>query len=113
MLMNGEGIEPNPSHAVVWFRRALAQGNRQAIVNFTEYDLSPLFTDEPRLVKVLQNGLRNAGVTQTPQSGQLDEPTLASLAAMKRNANIEAKGITLQVMDRLGIVAEVFSGASR
>jgi len=113
MLMNGEGTDVDMVEAIVWLKRAYAQGNRQAVVNFTEYDVSDLFREIPRIAVVLQRALRKASPTRSAlASGRLDESTLAAVDEMKRHAGIRSQGITLELLDRLGIVAEVFNRAA-
>lgn len=113
MLLNGDGVQPDPAEAARWFRRSFEQGNRQALVNYTEHDLMPIFGDLPRPVTALQKGLRRAGQPQTLLSGKIDAQTLTAIDNYKRSQNIGAKGVTLQMLDQLGIVAEVFRGGSR
>ena len=110
MLMNGEGTDVDMVEAIAWLKRAYAQGNRQAVVNFTEYDVSDLFREIPRIAVVLQRALRKAAPARPAlASGRLDEATLAAVDETKRQAGIRSQGITLELLDRLGIVAEVFN----
>jgi TPR repeat protein len=106
-LMEGMGGEIDMKQGLLWLRRAYEQGNRQAMINYAEYDLTPLFERTDR-VKVLQDALRKSGASNVPDSGVLDEPTKAALAAYKRAASLDGDRITFQVLDRLGIVEVLF-----
>ncbi len=106
-LMEGLGGEIDMKEGLVWVRRAFEQGNRQAMVNYAEYDLSPAFERSDR-VTILQASLRKAGSEDVPDSGAMDAATMAALTAYKRANGIQGERITFQVLDRLGIVAELF-----
>jgi TPR repeat protein len=106
-LMEGLGGEIDMKQGLHWLRRAYEQGNRQAMVNYAEYDLSPAFERSDR-VKILQDALRKSGASNVPDSGVLDEATLSALHAYMRTAGIEGRRITFQVLDRLGIVEVLF-----
>lgn len=109
MLINGDGTAADMAEAIVWLKRAYAQGNRQAIVNFTEDDHSSLFHEFPRIAGVLQRALRKSSPARALSSGRLDEATLAAVDETKRQAGIRTQGISFQLLDHLGIVAEVFN----
>lgn len=106
-LMEGLDGVINMKQGLVWLRRAYEQGNRQAMINYAQYDLSPAFADSNR-AKILQAGLRKSGVRDVPNSGSMDEATIAALQTFKRTSGIEGEWITFQVLDRLGIVEELF-----
>lgn len=109
MLIHGEGTNADMAEAVVWLKRAYAQGNRQAAITFTEDDVTFLFREFPRLAPVLQRALRSAGAPRVLASGRIDEATLAAVEETKRQAGIRSQGISLQLLDRLGIMSEVFN----
>lgn len=112
LLMNGEGIEPDPAEAVGWLRQAFNQGNPQATVNYTEHDLTPHFDELPRLVRVLKAALTREGYTVPARFDRLDSGTVGALDAYKLREGIRSKGISFQVLDRLGIVGDVFRGGN-
>jgi tetratricopeptide (TPR) repeat protein len=105
-LMEGLGGEINMKEGLQWLRRAYEQGNRQAMINYAEYDLSPIFERSDR-VKVLQDALRKAGHS-APDNGVMDEATKAALQSFVGASGIEGQRITFQVLERLGIVETLF-----
>lgn len=111
-LLNGDGTTADITESLVWLKRAYAQGNRHAISAYTEYDLTFVFRENPRTVPVLQAALRRQGATRSAGSGRLDEATLVALDEAKRLTGARTTGISLQLLERLGIVTEVFWRAS-
>ncbi len=108
-LMAGIGTKPDMKEAMHWLRRSLDQGNRQALVTYTENpDLTPEFAGEPWRIKILQRALRDAGYVDVPDNGALDEETMQSLDEFMSDVRSSSKAITLQVLDRLNIADEVF-----
>jgi tetratricopeptide (TPR) repeat protein len=106
-LMEGLGGEIDMREGLHWVRRAYEQGNRQAMINYAEYDLSPVFDRQDRVV-ILQEALRNNGAPETPASGVLDDATRTALAGYMQANGLEGQRITFQVLDRLAIVERLF-----
>jgi TPR repeat protein len=106
--MEGTGVTPDMTEGVAWLRRAFEQGNRQALVTYTELDLTDIFTDRPDRVSMLQTALSEAGFVDVGQSQQLDDATMTALEDYKSGLKIAGKAITFQVLDRLGIVEKLF-----
>ncbi|MCC7252846.1 caspase family protein [Hyphomicrobium sp.] len=106
-LMEGLGGEIDMKTGLHWVRLAYERGNRQAMINYAEYDLSPVFQRSDR-VKILQDALRKAGIGGVPDSGVMDDATNAALASYKTATGLEGQRITFQVLDRLEIVDVLF-----
>jgi tetratricopeptide (TPR) repeat protein len=106
--MEGTGVAPDMEEGVSWLRKAFEQGNRQALITYTELDLSRAFDNKPWRVKLLQKALRDAGETGVPDTDVIDDPTSTSLGNFISSQGIEGKAITFQVLDRLGIVEAMF-----
>ncbi len=93
---------------VHWLRRSFEQGNRKALVSYVELDLAPNFDEKPWRVKILQKALRDAGYVDVTESGEMDEETVASVDELKTSFGVQGKGITIQLLDRLGIIEALF-----
>lgn len=106
--LEGTGVAADIKEGVFWIRKAFEQGNRQALVTYTELDLAKAFDNKPWRVKILQKALRDAGYIDVPDSGDMDEETRDSLDEFMSGLGIEGKAITFQVLDRLGIVEAMF-----
>lgn len=106
--MEGTGTPYDMKTGIFWLRKAFEQGNRQALVSYTELDLTPNFEERPERVKILQKALRDAGQTGVMQTGAMDDETLGALEGLRAKVNPGSKGITLQLLDSLGIVATLF-----
>jgi TPR repeat protein len=106
--MEGTGTPYNMKEGVYWLRRSFEQGNRQALVSYTELDLTQIFDEKPWRVKILQNALRKAGYAGVTDSGEMDEETRGALEKLMRTYSLESKAITFQLLDRLAIVEQLF-----
>ena len=107
MYLQGEGVDPDPKEAMLWMRKAFAQGNRQAVVNYADTDMVGLFSDSKENTKHLQRALTRAGYYKRRESGVLDNQTKSALAAYKLSKGFRGTGITFQVMDALDITSLV------
>jgi TPR repeat protein len=103
MYMSGDGIDPDFGKAMFWLRKAFAQGNRQAIVNYTSTDMSELFSEDRERTLQLQRALKRLGLYHAAESGLFDNATKEALSAFKTGKDIRNEGITFQVMDALEI----------
>ncbi len=106
--MEGTGVAPDMKEGVSWLRKAFDQGNRQALITYTELDLSRAFDNKPWRVKLLQKALRDAGDASVPDTDAIDDATSTALGTFISGQGIEGKAITFQVLDRLGIVEAMF-----
>jgi hypothetical protein len=111
LLLEGRGTVADVKEALVWFRRAYAQGNRQAIVNFTGYDLAGDLKGRQTKILALQRALQKAGAPETPLTGLLDKATLDAADAVKRRAKFTGTGITFQLVDHLDLTEALFKSA--
>lgn len=106
-LMEGLAGEIDMKTGLAWLRKAYEQGNRQALINYAAYDLSPFF-DRPNRVRALQAALRAGVANDLPDTGLMDDATKLALDTYKRQAGIEAPGINFQILDRLDLVETLF-----
>ncbi len=106
--MEGIGVKPNMTDGIGWLRRAYEQGNRQALVTYTELDLTEVFDGRAERIKTLQEALRKAGYVDVPDSGQLDDETTSSIEEFKSGLKLDGKSITFQMLDRLNIIEKLF-----
>ena len=106
--MEGTGVAADMKEGVEWLRRSFEQGNRQALVTYTELDLSRAFDNKPWRVRLLQKALREAGETSFADSDAMDDATSTALGNFIAAQGIEGKVITFQVLDRLGIIEAMF-----
>lgn len=106
-LLSGRNSPADFKEGVKWLQRASEQGNAQARVNYTEYDMTPLF--RARLVALaLQKALTEAGIASVPQTGLIDEGTLDAVASYRAREHLPGEGISLQMIVKLGLVDPVF-----
>jgi tetratricopeptide (TPR) repeat protein len=108
LLLEGRGATADVKEALVWFRRAYAQGNRQAIVNFTGYNLTRDLTGRPAKILALQKALQKVGAAGTPLSAVMDKATLDAVDTVKRQAKFVGTGITFQLIDHLDLADAIF-----
>ncbi len=114
MLIRGEGTGIDLKEAMVWWRRAYAQGLRQAAIEYTETDLAEIFAGNaahppsPRMTAALQTALKRTGAATLPVSRTFDDPTRAALAAFKAKEGLPGPGVSWQVIDRLAAIDEIF-----
>lgn len=106
--LEGTGVRPDMTEGATWLRKAFEQGNRQALVTYTELDLAKIFDNKPWRVKILQKALKDAGFVDVAENGTMDEETRASLDEFMSGIKPDSKAITFQVLDRLKIVEPLF-----
>ena len=106
--MEGTGVAADMAEGVAWLRKSFEQGNRQALITYTELDLSRAFDNKPWRVKILQQALRDAGDASVQDSDAMDDATSTALSSFIAAQGIENKTITFQVLDRLGIIEAMF-----
>jgi TPR repeat protein len=107
MYLNGEGVEPDFVEAMIWMRKAYAQGNRQASINYAGTDMSLIFEGSAERIAHLQSALARAGFLAKAPSGSLDEATQDALSRFKASKGLRGTGVTFQDMDALGITEAV------
>jgi TPR repeat protein len=106
-LLSGRSAALDHKEGVMWLRKASEQGNPQARVNYTEYDMAPIFA-APKVVLALQQALARTGFSDLPETGKLDGATMSALSAYKIREGLPAVGISLQVIVKLGLIDAVF-----
>lgn len=113
MLIMGEGIPRDIREGLVWTKRAMAQGNRQAIVTYRELDLEDLFARAPHRTSALQTALAEKSGTAVAGTGALDPSTLTAIEAFRNAKKLAGSGITFELIDALGIADDVFKREAR
>jgi len=105
LYLFGRGVPLDFKRGVELLRAAAAQNNPNARINYQEQDFSTLFRDHRARTAIVQNALVEKGFL-APQdvSGNWGAPTDAALEAFKRAAQLPEKGLTLRMIDKLGIV---------
>jgi hypothetical protein len=105
LYLKGEGTARNFALGVRFIREAADQNNRQAIVSYTKTDFTSLFDNSPNRAALLEQALLGKGYLK---SNAVEEKWTAALSeaieAFKSENNLTEKGITLRVLDRLGVV---------
>lgn len=107
MYMSADGIAPDFGQAMFWMRKAYAQGNRQAAINYADTDMSEIFSVSKERTVELQRALKRLGYFSREESGVLDDATKQALSAFKGSRDIRGHGITFQIMDELAITQTV------
>lgn len=87
-------------------RGAASRNNRQAIINYAEQDFRVIFNDSPERVKLVEQSLIGRGFLQSAHASDTWTPNLdAALDAFKRSQRLDDEKVTLQVLDRLDVIA--------
>jgi tetratricopeptide (TPR) repeat protein len=108
MYLNGRGVAPDIAQGVSLLRAAAAKGNADAIANYQEADYSTLFEDSPDRARILETALRDAGFLKPEDvTGMFGPPARQAVEVYKQKAGLSDPGITLRVIDRLGIAAKL------
>lgn len=108
LYLFGRGVPLDFKRGVELLRAAAVQNNSNAKINYQGQDFSTLFRDHRARGAIVQNALVAKGFL-TPQdaNGTWGTATDAALDAFKRSAQLPDKGLTLRVIDRLGIVDQI------
>ena len=107
LYLNG-GVPFDFKRGVDLLRASAEQNNMAARATYQEQDFSNLFRDDRTRTMIVQNALVERGLLQ-PQdaNGTWGSPTDAALKDFKRLAQLPDRGLTLRVIDRLGISASI------
>jgi tetratricopeptide (TPR) repeat protein len=108
LYLYGRGVPLNFKRGVELLRAAAEQNNANAKRNYEGQDFSILFKDNSARAKIVQNALVERGFLQPADvDGVWGSPTEAALESFKRSAQISDPGLSLRVIDRLGIVDQI------
>ena len=116
LYLTGRGV-PSDFAKAVTLLRAVAERNggeagadeavKQARANYADEDFTTLF-DNAGPTGILEKALVARGVLRPEDvQGKLSPALSAALDAFKKTAKLPEKGITLRVLDKLGVVAEL------
>jgi TPR repeat protein len=104
----GRGVPLDFKRGVDLLRTAAEQNNVNAKANYQGQDFSTIFRDDPTRPTIIQNALIERGLLRLQHlNGAWGSPTEAALEAFKRLARLPDRGITLRVIDTLGIVDNI------
>lgn len=107
-LDGGQNVPMDFTRGVALLRAAAEQNNRQAIVNYAETPLPGLFDDSPDRVTIVERALVDRGFLQQTDMSAAWTPSLeAALDAFKKSERLGEVNVTLRVLDRLGVVAQL------
>ena len=108
MYLANRGVPNDLEKATEMFRAAVEQNNDQAIVNYTETDYSLLFEGVPETTTVLAQALVSAGFLKTNDISDRFGPAIRrAVEDFKKKLALADPGITLRVIDRLGIASKI------
>ena len=106
----GNGAPMDFAKGVSLLRSAAGQGEARGLRNYTAIDYTSFFNNKkllkaPALTIVLQQGLAAKGFLPSGQAdGQWTDAIAAAIDRFKAAENISDKGVSLRVLDRLGVV---------
>jgi TPR repeat protein len=108
MYLAKRGVPIDLEKASEMFRAAVEQNNDQAIVNYTETDYSLLFEGVPETTMVLAEALASAGFLKKDDISDRFGPAIRrAVEDFKKKSALPDPGITLRVIDRLGIAGKI------
>ena len=108
MYLAKRGVPIDLEKATEMLRAAVEQNNDQAIVNYTETDYSSLFEGVPETTIVLAQALASAGFLKTDDISDRFGPAIRrAVEDFKKKSALPDPGITLRVIDRLGIAGKI------
>jgi tetratricopeptide (TPR) repeat protein len=108
MYLYGRGVMQDLAQGIALLRAAAAKQNADAVANYQETDFSTLFEDSPDRARTLETALRDAGFLKPEDvTGEFGPPARQAVEAYKQKAGLPDPGITLRVIDRLGIAGKL------
>jgi tetratricopeptide (TPR) repeat protein len=114
--LEGKGTEINIAKGVSLLRAAADQNNKDAVKNYTDTDFTVLFEDAPINEDLLESALVAKGFLRSPVArrernddaqGKLPRILVDALDSFKKSQQLTDHGITLRVLDRLGVADEL------
>jgi TPR repeat protein len=115
LTLYGRGVPLDFEKGVDLIRAASEQGNTDAIRNYTGTDLLSLFNDDDQFAGILADTLAAKGFLDTLTTvNRTWSPELSgAVEAYKKAEQISDKGVTLRVLDRLGVLAQLSNTMKR
>jgi tetratricopeptide (TPR) repeat protein len=108
MYLAKRGVPLDFERAAEMMRAAAEQNNDQAIVNYTETDYTLLFEGVPETTMVLAQALASAGFLEKDDISDRFGPAIRrAVEDFKRKLALPDPGITLRVIDRLGVAGKI------
>jgi predicted acylesterase/phospholipase RssA/tetratricopeptide (TPR) repeat protein len=96
------------TRGVALLRAAAEKNNQKAIANYAQQDLRLIFNDSPDRVTIVERALVDRGFLQpTDVTATWNSSLDAALDAFKRSEHLGEGGVTLRVLDRLGVIVEL------
>ena len=108
LYLYGRGTAMNFAKGVTLIRTAAEQNNEQAILNYTGTDYTTLFDGNDALTGILEKGLIAKGVLGPQEAeGHWNAQIPAAIDKFKAMEKLQDKGISLRVLNDLGVVDEL------
>jgi TPR repeat protein len=108
MYLAKRGVPLDLEKATEMLRAAVEQNNDQAIVNYAETDYSSLFEGVPETTMVLTQALESVGFLNKDDISDRFGPAIRhAVEDFKKKSALPDPGITLRVIDRLGIAGKI------
>ena len=104
----GQGTPMNFAAGLALIRAAAEQNNARALLNYAGTDFTDLFDDNDTLTGILEKGLVAKGaLAQQDAQAHWNANIPAAFDRFKQMAKLTDKGITLRVLNALGVVDEL------
>jgi TPR repeat protein len=111
LYLREQGVPFDFKRGVDLLRASAEQNNANARMTYQGQDFSTLFREDRTRTMVVQNALVERGLLQQQDAnGTWGWSTDAALEAFKRLAQLPDRGLTLRVIDKLGIAASIRKG---
>jgi TPR repeat protein len=108
MYLAKRGVPLDLERATEMLRTAAAQNNDQATINYTETDYSSLFEGVPETTMILAQALASAGFLKKDDISDRYGPEIRrAVEDFKKKLALPDPGITLRVIDQLGISGKI------
>jgi TPR repeat protein len=107
-LQGRPGVPVDFERGVGLLRSAAEQNNEQAITNYAREDFATIFEGSPVRVAIVEKALVNLGfLLASNVTGNWGPALATAIDEFKVSAKLPEKGVTLRVLDRLGVIAEI------
>ncbi len=102
MYINGQGVQQDFFKGVELLNRAKKRGHVQARVNLQGTDFSVLMKNEE--IRNIQQRLINLKIYSGSITGKFDKQTKKAISNYQNSNNLADNGLTLETLDRLGLI---------
>jgi tetratricopeptide (TPR) repeat protein len=110
----GRGVSLDFSKGVMLLRAAVEQNNEDAIRNYSRTDFTTLFDGNDGLASILERALFAKGfLTSVNIQKRWSLQLVNAINAFKNTERLTDAGVTIRVLDRLGVVNEISRATDR